>query len=413
MDAILNGYRVLDLCTGGCLVCGKILADLGADVIKIEPPGGDPTRNIGPFFGGIPHRERSLYWFAFNTNKRGMTLKIESPEGKGIFRKLVETADVVLENFDVGYLDKLGLGYDDLKAINPKVIMTSVTPFGQTGPYKDYKGADMVVWALGGLMNLCGDPDRQPVQVSLPQAYIAAGTYAAEGTMVALFERENSGLGQQVDVSAQATITWFISELIPFYNLLGQDMKRAGGAITRAGGLLCPIVYKCQDGYISYMITAGLPGAERNEKMVLWLEEEGLATDYLRQKDWVNWDWVGMTKEELEKISKPVSELFIRYKAQDLYDEAIRWGVSLFPVSTSQDIMGNAQLEARGFWTPLYHEALDTTLTYPGAFALIPETPLSVSKRAPLIGEHNQEVYVEELGLTLEEMVSLQGIGVV
>jgi len=413
VDTILSGNKVLDLCTGGCLVCGKILADLGADVIKIEVPGGDPTRNIGPFFGEIPHRERSLYWFAFNTNKRSITLNIESPEGKNIFRQLVETADVVLENFDVGYLDKLGLGYEDLKAINPRVIMTSVTPFGQTGPYKDYKGTDMVVWALGGLMNLCGNPDRQPVQVSLPQAYIAAGTYAAEGTMIALFEREMSGAGQQVDVSAQATITWFISELIPFYNLLGQDMKRAGGAITRAGGLLCPIVYKCKDAYISYMITAGLPGAERNEKMVQWLEEEGLATDYLREKDWVNWDWGGMSEEELEKISKPVSELFLRYKAQELYDEAIRRGVSLYPVSTNQNIMANAQLEARGISISLYHKELDSNLTYPGAFALMSETPLSISRCAPLIGEHNREVYIEELGLTPEEMVSLQGIGVI
>ena len=413
MDQLLKGYRVLDQCTGGSLVCGKILADMGADVIKIEAPGGDLSRNIGPYYEGKPHRERSLFWLAYNTNKRSVTLNIESPEGRRIFHQLVSKADVVLENFDVGYMAKLGLGYEKLKVINPKLIMTSITPFGQTGPYKDYKGADIVVWALGGLMNVCGDPDRPPVQVSLPQVYIAAGTYAAEGTMVALFKREKSGIGQQVDVSAQATITWFISELLPFYSLLGQDMKRAGGAITRVGGLLCPVVFPCKGGYISFLIQAGLPGAERNQKMVKWLEEEGLATDYLRKKDWVHWDWAEVTAEELTKLIKPVGILFLRYTAAELYDQAIRRGISLFPVSTSKDVLENAQLKARDFWVSLHHEELDATITYPGAFAIMSETPIVVRQRAPSIGEHNYEIYVGELGLSPEELDSLQAIGAV
>jgi crotonobetainyl-CoA:carnitine CoA-transferase CaiB-like acyl-CoA transferase len=262
-------------------------------------------------------------------------------------------------------------------------------------------------------MNVCGDPDRPPVQVSLPQVYIAAGTYAAEGTMVALFKREKSGIGQQVDVSAQATITWFISELLPFYSLLGQDMKRAGGAITRVGGLLCPVVFPCKDGYISFLIQAGLPGAERNQKMVKWLEEEGLATDYLRKKDWVHWDWAEVTAEELTKLIKPVGILFLRYTAAELYDQAIRRGISLFPVSTSKDVLENAQLKARDFWVSLHHEELDATITYPGAFAIMSETPIVVRQRAPSIGEHNYEIYVGELGLSPEELDSLQAIGAV
>lgn len=411
LEAVLNGYRVLDLCTGGCLICGKVLADMGADVIKIEVPGGDPSRNMGPFYENVPDRERSLFWFAFNTNKRGVTLNIETPEGKEIFRKLVERADVVLENFDVGYLGNLGLSYEDLRNINPKLVMTSITPFGLSGPYKNYKGSDMVVWALGGLMNVCGNPDRRPVQVSLQQSYIAAGTHAAEAAMIALFERENSGLGQHVDVSAQATLTWFISELLPFYSLLGQDMKRAGGAITRVGGLLCPVVFKCKGGYISYLIQAGLPGAERNQKMVQWLEEEGLATDYLREKDWYNWDWTEVSAKELDKIAKPVGELFLRYTSQELYQDAIRRGISLFPVSTAKDVMENLQLEARGFWIRVRHEELDTTITYPGAFALMSETPIKIRQRAPLIGEHNKEIYIEELVLKPEELISLKAIG--
>ncbi len=205
MDALLSKYRVLDLCDERGALCGKILGDMGADVVKIEKPGGDRCRDIGPFYGNTPHRERSLFWFAFNNNKRGVTLNLETSAGKRIFGELVKRSDVVLESFEPGYLDKIGLGYEALRTINPKIVLTSITPFGQSGPYAGYKGTDMVVWALGGLMNLCGDADRPPLQVSLPQSFIAASTYAAEGTMIALYERGNSGLGQHVDLSAQAT----------------------------------------------------------------------------------------------------------------------------------------------------------------------------------------------------------------
>lgn len=413
MKTLLGGYRVLDLCTGGGLVCGKILADMGADVIKVEPLSGDPTRNIGPFFGGMPDCNKSLFFFAFNTNKRGITINLESPDGRDIFCKLVDRADILLESYPVGYLDRRGLGYEQLRTINPGLVMTSITPFGQTGPYKDYKGVDMVVWALGGLMNVCGDPDRPPVQVTLPQSYIAAGGYAAEATMVALFHKARTGKGQWVDVSAQATLTWFIAELLPFFELLNQDIKRAGGAITRVGGLLCPVLFPCKDGYISFLIQAGLPGVERNQKTVKWLEEEGLATDYLRKKDWQHWDWAGVTVAELNEMVVPVGKLFIRYTADELYNQAIRRGVSLFPVNTSKDVLENAQLKARGFWVHLRHEELDSIITYPGAFALFSETPLVIDRRSPAIGEHNREVYLDELGLTPDELTRLKSIGAV
>jgi len=413
MDALLSGYRVIDLCNEKGALCGKILGDMGADVIKIESPGGDPSRNLGPFYGDTPHRERSLFWFAFNNNKRGITLNLETTEGKGIFRQLVKTADLVLESFDTGYLEKIGLGYEDLKSINPRIILTSITPFGQTGPYKNYKGPDIVVWALGGLMNLCGDPDRPPLQVSLPQSYIAASTYAAEGTMVALYERGHSGIGQHVDVSAQATITWLVSELIPFWTFQGQEMKRAGGAMTRTGGLKVPTIIPCKDGYIGYLIQAGQPGAERNKRMADWLEDEGLGTEYTRERDWFQLDWGKMTPEELEQFIQPICRLFLAHTKQELFDEAVRRIISLFPVRTSKDIVESIQLEARNFWVPLYHESLDTTILYPGPFTLLSETPVTLRRRAPLIGEHNREIYVDEISLTPEELVILHGKGII
>ena len=408
MDALLGGYRALDLCDEKGALCGKTLGDMGVDVIKLECPNGDSSRDLGPFYEDTPHRERSLSWFAFNNNKRGITLNIETAEGKELFCDLVKNSDVVLESFEPGYLEKIGLSYEALKAVNPRIILTSITPFGQTGPYKEYKGPDMVVWGLGGLMNLCGDADRPPMQISLPQSYIAASTYAAEGTMVALYERGISGLGQHVDVSAQATVTWLVSELIPFWTFQRQEIKRSGQSMTRTGGLNVPTIMPCTDGYVGYLIQAGQPGAERNKKMAEWLEEEGYSTEYIKGKDWFQFDWGEITHEELGKLVRPISKLFMAHTRQELFDESVRRVISLFPVRTAKDIVESVQLEARNFWVPLYHEQLDITIIYPGPFAILSETPVTLRQRAPLIGEHNREIYLDELGLTREELVALE-----
>jgi len=150
-ETLLGGYRALDLTEGGFSVCGKVLGDLGVDVIKIEPPGGSPTRNMGPFYKDIPHPEKSLFWFFLNLNKRSITLDMETADGQDIFKRLVKAADFVLESFEPGYLDKIGLGYPALEQINPRIILASITPFGQTGPYAHYKAPDLIVWALGSM----------------------------------------------------------------------------------------------------------------------------------------------------------------------------------------------------------------------------------------------------------------------
>jgi crotonobetainyl-CoA:carnitine CoA-transferase CaiB-like acyl-CoA transferase len=206
----LSPYRVLDLTDEKGLLCAKTLADLGADVIKIEPPGGCPSRKIGPFYKDIPHPEKSLFWFAYNANKRGITLNVECEDGREIFKKLVATADIVIESFPPGSMKTKGLGYDDLCRIKPDIILTSITPFGQDGPYKNFQVSDLVCylvcWSMGGFAYLTGDSDRPPVQVSFPQAYLTGANEAAVATMVALYHREISGEGQHVDVSIQASI---------------------------------------------------------------------------------------------------------------------------------------------------------------------------------------------------------------
>ena len=180
-DSLLAPYRALDLTDEKGLICGKVLADMGADVIKVEKPGGDPARRIGPFYHDDPDPEKSRSWFAFNANKRGITLDIETADGKEIFNRLVKTADLVIESFDPGYMESLGLGYPDLEKINPLIILVSITPFGQSGPYVDqgYKVNDMIAWALGGTLYITGDPDRPPNQVTFPQAYLHGGMEGA------------------------------------------------------------------------------------------------------------------------------------------------------------------------------------------------------------------------------------------
>ena len=187
-DGILSPYRVLDLSDDKGLMCGKLLGDLGADVIKIEKPGGDSVRSIGPFYQDIPDKEKSLFWFAYNTNKRGITLNIESDSGQEILRRLIARADLVIESFTPGYMKKLGLAYSALEKVNPRIIMVSITPYGQTGPYSHFKAPDIVAWAMGGQMYPCGDGDRCPVRVSHhSQAYLHAGTAAAAGALIALY----------------------------------------------------------------------------------------------------------------------------------------------------------------------------------------------------------------------------------
>jgi crotonobetainyl-CoA:carnitine CoA-transferase CaiB-like acyl-CoA transferase len=412
-EALLTPYRILDLTNEKGMLCGKILADLGADVIKIEKPGGDPARNIGPFYHDIPHPEKSLFWFAFNTNKRGITLNIETADGKEIFKKLVKGADVVCESFDPGYLEKLGLSYKRLSKINPKIIMTSITIFGQTGPYSGFKTSDIVALAMGCLMSQCGDPDRSPVRPGFPQSFMNVGADGAEGTMVALYHRQLTGEGQHVDASAQEGLVWSTSENIHEWDLLKLSAKRPGHEFLRPSGLHSPIIWECKDGYVAMIVMGGQPGARTNRRLTEWMESEGIAPDYLKNKDWENWDWNTLTQEGLDSVVEPITRLFKARTKAEIQAEAVKRVIQLYPVFDAEGTTVNPQLLDRGFWVDIEHEELGDKITYPGAFAKFSETPLKKWCRAPLIGEHNEEIYVKGLGYSGEELKTLKAGGVI
>ena len=401
---MLSPYRVLDLTDEKGLLCGKLLGDLGADVIKIERPGGDPARNIGPFYHDEVHPEKSLFWFAYNTSKRGITLDIETADGQQVFKKLVESADFVIESFPPGYMDGLGLGYSELEKFNPGIIMVSITPFGQTGPYKDYKTSDIVAWATGGYMHPWGDADRPPVRISHhSQAYLHAGAEAAVGAILALHHRQITGEGQPVDVSIQASVARIAYGFAMVWDMVKFNYNRGGSLqninITR--------MWPCKDGYVLWFYFGG-GMARYNLPLVEWMEEEGMADDFLKGFDWDSFELATTTQEIIDNLGKPTAKFFMAHTKAELLEGAVKHNIILFPVSTTADMLESAQLAARGFWVELEHPELGTSITYPGAFAHASEAPPRVSRRAPLIGEHNQEVYEQELGFSTEELLRLR-----
>jgi crotonobetainyl-CoA:carnitine CoA-transferase CaiB-like acyl-CoA transferase len=414
MTALLDGFRVLDVTDEKGFFCGRILGDLGADVIKIEKPGGDPARKIGPFYGKTPDPEKSLHWFAYNLNKRGITLDILSGEGKGLFLRLVRTSHFVIESFKPGYLDQLGLGYAALSAVNPSLILISITPFGQTGPYRDYKGCDLVCMAMGGLAYITGNAADAPVRVSFPQSDLLASAEAAAAAMIAHYYRQTTGKGQHIDVSMQASVAGKLANAVPTWELNRTVLKREGSFMFGRGAKLrMRLLWPCRDGYVTFALMGGKLGAKSNEIVARWIAEKGMAPEFFRKIDWPSLDMAKQSQEDQEKLEDVVARFFAKYTKEELYRRANREGVLLCPQSSCGDILQNAQLKEREFWTCVEHPELKETLTYPGPFLKATRTPPVIRRRAPLVAEHNNEIYGGEMGLTEEKIGELRRAGVI
>ena len=399
-ESLLSPYKVLDLTVENGHFCGKILADMGADVIQIEPLGGDTARKSGPFYRDIPHPERSLYWWGFNSSKRGITLDITSRKGMETFKRLVVSANFVIESFPPGYLDRLGLGYTTLSELNPGLILISITPFGQTGPYKDFKASDIVLMAMGGQMFSAGYPDRPPVRLSVSQAYLLAGAHGAAAGMTALYHRLKTGMGQHVDISAQASVARFLSMEHGLWEF-NHELSYREGALRPAGkGLHVQIVWTCKDGAVTFR--PGVGGYLRGLRpLVAWMEEEGVAGK-LKDVDWASLSPLATFDEEVESWQKLFAAFFLSHTKAELYEGALQRHIPLFPVFTTREIVQDHQLAIRQAWVSVEHAELGASFTYPGAPIKIPLTPWQISRRAPLLGEHNKEVLAELKATTLQ-----------
>jgi crotonobetainyl-CoA:carnitine CoA-transferase CaiB-like acyl-CoA transferase len=416
--SLLSGCRVLDLADEKGALCGKLLGELGADVIRIEPPGGCTSRNTGPFYHDTPHPEKSLHWYFTNMNKRGITLNIETADGNDLFRRLVESADFVIESFEPGYMEGLGLGYGDLEKINPRVIMTSITPFGQTGPYSGYKAPDIVGVAMGGMVYISGELDRPPNRLSCPQFYFLGGLHGATGSMVAHYYRELTGEGQYVDVSCQQAVVLSLMIVAEIWDMLKYSYRGMGptyaGARPNAPPLFSRVIYPCKDGHVFCLITgAAQAGMVASSKALAEMaNKDGMAAE-LQDYPWQTIDAATITQEELDQIIEPLKEFLATKTKAELFEEALERGILLAPITTMKDVAESPQLAARGFWQEVHHPELDETITYPGYPIKLSETFAHTSCRAPLVGEHNEEVYVDEMGLTKNDLISLKVNGVI
>jgi crotonobetainyl-CoA:carnitine CoA-transferase CaiB-like acyl-CoA transferase len=410
---MLKGCRALDLTDEKGFLCGKILADLGMDVIKVERPGGDPSRRLGPSSHDEADPEKSLYWFAYNNNKRGITLDIETKDGKRIFEELVRKSDVVIESFKPSYMDELGLGYAALSEIKKDIILTSITPFGQTGPYRDYEASDIVLMGMAGQLFLTGDADRPPVNISIPQACLHAGADAAVGTMIAYHHRRKTGEGQHVDVSMQQSAAWFLAFTLPYWEIDKVILGRVG--TFRSGsssGTVQRQVWPCKDGYVFFFMMGGQQGARQCRPLVRWMEEEGAGDEFLRIFDWERFDMATATQELIDKISKPIADFFLTQTKKEALEAAASRNIPVCPLLSMQDILNDPHLAVRGYWSQLENPELNGTIPYPKQFVRSSENEVITRFRAPHIGEHNSEIY-GEIGLSRQEIIALKEAGVI
>jgi crotonobetainyl-CoA:carnitine CoA-transferase CaiB-like acyl-CoA transferase len=410
---MLSHCRILDLTDDKGFICGRVLADLGADVIKIEPPSGDPSRRIGPYYHDDPDPEKSLYWFAYNSGKRGITLNLETSDGRELFKKLAATADFVIESFAPGYMESLGLGYSALRETRQRIILASITPFGQSGPYRDFKTSDLVSMSLGGYVYLTGDHDRPPVRIGFAQAYLHGGMAAVCGTMIAHYHRELTGEGQWVDVSIQEACALIPTDSYNFWEISGLIEERHGAIRLRPEtGARMRRVWKCKDGYVNTELYGGGFAKAFTIPLVAWMDEEGMAPDYLKAIDWASFDYSTATREEVDRIVEAVGRFFLAHTKQELWEGGVNRRCVVYPVASPKEVVENAHLAARGYWVSIDHPELGESITYPGPCVRLSESGYGRPTRAPLIGEHNREVY-SELGLSQKDLTVLKQAGAI
>ena len=401
---LLPPYRILDLTGPEAVFCGKLLADYGADVVKVEPPGGDPTRNKAPFIGDEVGIDRSSYFLFYNTNKRSVTIDIDTPKGQELFKKLAKTADVLIESFPVGHMESKGLGFDSLNAIKPSLVMASVTPFGQTGPWSGYQSSDLISLAASGFMQITGDPDGPPLRQGNEQSHFPGAQYAAAAIMGALFYRDmQGGGGQYIDVSQQEAMITYYTDAHPALAWMqrGENVTRVGTNST----LVIPLgAYPSSDGWIS----AGIITPREWENLSQWMYE------VTGNEEILNDDYKGGNQDRApfnDIITALVIDFTTRFTSEELFHQGQERNLVFIPVNTVSDLLVDPQLEASNFWFDIDH-AEAGTLRYPlGVFDSEEVSP--TTNPAPHLGQDNEAILCGELGLSQSELFSLRSQGVV
>ena len=395
----LSGLRILDLADEKAAFCAKLLADMGAEAIKVEKPGGDPSRRAGPFWEKVPNPEGSLSFLYNNTNKLGITLNLESGEGQEIFRQLSLNVDIIVETFAPGYLEKLGLGYKILAEKNPGLILVSITGFGQSGPYRQYKSCDIIASALGGQMSVCGNPDTPPLKAYGQQAYYTASLFAANGILLALYARRKSGRGQHIDISLQESVAATLEHVMVRYFFEGIISQSQGSHYRNNSFCIVPF----KDGHIT------LTPLMEWETLVGWLDSEGMASD-LKEERWQNADY---REQHTEHIIKVLERWAATHTKSELFELGQLMHFPWAPVARPEEILQSPQLKARHFFVKVAHPDAGAFVTYPGAPYKFSGSTWGIKRRAPLVGEHNGLVYKRELGFSKKWLAELRSRSVI
>jgi crotonobetainyl-CoA:carnitine CoA-transferase CaiB-like acyl-CoA transferase len=376
-NGALTGLRVLDFTGRMGGYCGLLLANLGADVTLIEPPGGNPLRRQGPFKNDVPHEDGSLAFAAYHTNKRGIVLDLEAEAGRETARGLARHADVVIEDKPVGYMAAIGLGYAALSALNPALVMTSISGFGQSGPYRELASTSIVAFAMGGLMNLCGHPGRAPLMGPCDVAYHLASVHAAFGTLVALFNRRGTGRGDHVDVSLQdVLVSDPFLRIISRYSVTGEVPERTGHSQTTT----VAETYKCRDGYARIFVNQ----PDHWRRFVEWLGNPQELVDPQLEN-------VPKRMPLRPLIDRLVEARTIDYDTAAFFEEFQAKRLAAAPINAPSAFLADKQTEHRGYVVELADSPMGTH-KFPGDPYRFSETPWSIGRGAPRPGEHQHRV---------------------
>ncbi len=401
----LSNLRIIDFTGELGPYASKLYTGLGADVIHIEPITGDPLRDVGPFYKNQAGKESSLQFVYYNSGKRGIALDLNKKNGRELFVELCKDADLLFESFPPGYLESLGLSYDVLSAVNPKLVQTSITPFGSFGPYSSYPGSDLTCSALGGFLYLAGIDNEKPVRACDNQSYRMAEVYAAVGSSIAALFAQRTGVGQFVDVSCMEAVGMALETAAQCWDLEGV-LRRGRG---REAGTAT--IHPCKDGFVALVAIMG-----RNKVMwdpfVEWMKDEGVEEwEIFDNANWINASY-RESKEGYDLFCRIFERFSMKHTKQYLYDAGQAHRVAISPVSNGKDLLENPQLNYHEFWKPLYHEPVGGEVLCPGPPYDFGSLKWSLGDFAPIFGQHTAEVLVE-CGYSRDEINALDREGVI
>jgi len=396
---MLDDVRVLEISAPETMLAGRIFADLGADVVVVEPPAGSPGRRLAPFLDDVPGIERSLTWQSLNYNKRGVTLGISSPDGKALVRALATKFDVVIEASSL--LDTIEFA--------PRVIRCTIAPFVGSGPKSAYASTDFTVMAASGAPAMTGDLDRPPLFFPVPQAMMEAGADAAIATLAGLIARDRDGLGQRADVSARiaAMMASFGQALFPGSG--NKEGKRSQGTMTIAG-VQVPSVYECADGFMLITIGFGPVFGQMTQRLAKWAADEGHADPRIAELSWPTFisdlSARKTSPSDLQALVDGLKSLARSKSKSVLAESSRRLGLLASPVMNMQDVAGYEQYRERGLFAQVNLEA-GREIDAPARFAQFSNYSIEIKRPAPKLSEHSAEIFEAELGLSKTEIQAL------